>query len=605
MSAATGPAGGGDRLDAGGDRFDAWLGRGLALLLVALLALHAAAIATESFHWDEFALFARVRASVDGDRLHGGGRPGLAVLLLMPLVEGCRDEIATLLAARGAWTAVTALFVLGWFVLLRQACRRSGRPATGAALGVALLVLVPVFLRWSLQVRTDPPALACAAWAGVALLASRRRPALAAAAGALFGAGFLITQKVAYVAALVLLLGLADLTAERIDRRAVRGLLLRAAGCAAGAGAVALAYRAVVARALVAPPLLDVAGGLRIFDFYRTFVGYDAYLKMLPTLAPHLGWIGLLVAATAAALAGRIAARREVVLAWAILALGAAVCVFHRGRFPYFWMTLGLFPATAAAVAVEPVAELLGDRRRLRAVVALSLLVLAIPGTRAAAALLADTQAIQRESLAFVDRSFPRATHGFQADGALFCRADPEPLPVFLGAEIYRRFGGPDARRETDLLLARLRERPVDFIVRSEHLLWLPPEILELWDRHYRLYRAAVMIPARELAGGEGAAVPFDLLVGGTYRWRAARKAAGVAGTPVAIDGRPVADGEAIDLAAGPHRAELRSTSAASAGAPDAAATPGAVRGVLVLAVADRPAPSAEPFYSPAMSDEM
>ena len=34
-------------------------------------------------------------------------------------------------------------------------------------------------------------------------------------------------------------------------------------------------------------------------------------------------------------------------VAWAVLALGVAVLLFHAAAFSYFWMTLGLFPAVA------------------------------------------------------------------------------------------------------------------------------------------------------------------------------------------------------------------------------------------------------------------
>ena len=54
--------------------------------------------------------------------------------------------------------------------------------------------LLPAFLEWSLQVRSDHIALVGATWGGVALLASRRRPALAVCAGLCFGIGWLSSQ---------------------------------------------------------------------------------------------------------------------------------------------------------------------------------------------------------------------------------------------------------------------------------------------------------------------------------------------------------------------------------------------------------------------------
>jgi hypothetical protein len=131
-----------------------WL---LAGALVLLLAARVAAAFTANVNWDEFALLHLADASHVSGVLQTGGRPGLAVLAVW---------IAQLApAARGRWR--------------------------DAALGVALLALLPAFLESSLQVRTDQIGLAGGAWGGAALLASRQRPALALAAGALFATGFL------------------------------------------------------------------------------------------------------------------------------------------------------------------------------------------------------------------------------------------------------------------------------------------------------------------------------------------------------------------------------------------------------------------------------
>ena len=83
---------------------------------------------------------------------------------------------------------------------------------------------------------------------------------------------------------------------------------------------------------------------------------------MLPTLVPHalllVGCVaagGLAWRAPAPASAG--ASRPTLLLAFAVLALGAGVAAFHAGAFFYFWMTLGLFPAVAFALALAPLRD--------------------------------------------------------------------------------------------------------------------------------------------------------------------------------------------------------------------------------------------------------
>jgi hypothetical protein len=170
-----------------------WLLGALALWFA---TAHCAAIYTEAINWDELALMNRAQRTIEAGELRGGGRPGLGTLLFAPLVKGCDDEIAVIHVARWMTAAATAAYLIGLFVLLRNVLSGyRARPSLDAAFGVALLVCVPVFVRWSLQVRTDQWAIACGLWGGVALLASARRPALSLLAGALFGTGWLFTQK--------------------------------------------------------------------------------------------------------------------------------------------------------------------------------------------------------------------------------------------------------------------------------------------------------------------------------------------------------------------------------------------------------------------------
>src|SRR5215470_4028600 len=252
--------------------------RRLALLAALCLALcsQLGAVFRQNASWDEFALLALADSTAATGALHAGGRPGLAVWMLVPLVAGCGDEIAVLHRARLLWIGVTALFLAGVALWLAELEPEPARRGGTARLGVALLALVPAFLWASVQVRTDQVGLAGAALGGWLLLASRRRPALALAAGAFFGVGFLGSQKALYPIALALLLagGQLRLARELAPRReATRGLLT-----VAGFAAAVAAFEAAVAAAFRAPagaPLRGemsrayVENGLSLFDFYR------------------------------------------------------------------------------------------------------------------------------------------------------------------------------------------------------------------------------------------------------------------------------------------------------------------------------------------------
>ena len=191
-------------------------------------------------NWDEFALFHRTERSATTGRLQGGGRPGLAVAAIAPFVGVVTDTMATVIHVRLVWVGVTLGILAGLFFLLRGAVRNSAQRGHAVALGVAMIALVPVFMRWSIQVRTDQPAIAAALWASVALLASRRRPWLAAVAGALFVIGYLCSQKAIYVAALGGTIVLGDLAVDvPADRsRELRRSAWRVSWLAAGGALV-------------------------------------------------------------------------------------------------------------------------------------------------------------------------------------------------------------------------------------------------------------------------------------------------------------------------------------------------------------------------------
>ena len=158
-------------------------------------------------------------------------------------------------------------------------------------------------------------------------------------------------------------------------------------------------------------------------------IGFSQYRAILPTLAPH----GLLLLALSIATAAACVKRRRVDglwVAWAVLALGIAVAAFHASAFAYFWMTLGLFPAVAFALAAPSLREALPDARRKLVPLATAglWLMLAAQGLARIAELTLDTQSVQRESLTFIHRNFGDEVigtyHHPRASGRLQLRRD-------------------------------------------------------------------------------------------------------------------------------------------------------------------------------------
>jgi hypothetical protein len=554
---------------------------GLLLLVLAGLGLHAAAIFSTAFNWDEFAILNRAARSLSEGVLRSSGHAGLAEVVLAPLVSACGDEIAVGHRARLLWLLFTLGYLAGLAALLLELLRGRPHRTHDAALGCALLGLLPVFLEWSLQVRSDQLALVGASWGGVALLASRRRPALAALAGLGLGVGALASQKAYYAAALMGLLAIGQLVALRDwqpRREALRALVALAA-----LGGVIFAYQQLVALRFALPAQHHMAAlaeapqlqrELDVFAFYRGTIGYSQYIDMLPSLAPHAVLLCLLGLAGVRALRQR-EDRVWVALAWAVLALGAAVAAFHAAAFAYFWLTLGLFPAVALAIALAPARKLLPPHWLRPGAVALWVALL-LPAGFQTAALLHDTQAVQRESLGFVQRNFAPGQAGFQPESALFC-GRAQPFGTWMSFTIYEQFGGKQHAGNTRQWLQRFREAPLYYLVQSFRLNQFPVELRRFWAENYQPYRASVFVAGRRLAGQPGEMRSFEIVAAGPYRWlpRSGPQ-------PLAIDGTRIAAGDVITLAAGTHRAEF----------PER--VPG---GVLVLALDEPPGLAPLAFY--------
>ena len=563
------------------DRSQAVVAAGLTTAVLFFLVTHFAALFTEGISVDEVALLDRARQTLASGKLETAGRPGLATLGLLPFMAGCEDPIWTARHARLAWAALTLVLLAGLYALVAGFCRGTSASGAGPALAVAVLALAPPFLRWSLQVRADQLALACALWGGAAILAPAARRRWALVGGGLMALGYLASQKALYVVGLVGLLALGQVVMSGPSKTTeARRRLLHAAGrmgLGLGAGlAGLLVYRGLVGWFFDLPPPLRLAKGLEVFGWYREVLGFGPYWGMLPGLWPQIVLLGLLVTATALGLVRR-AQRATLLLAWATLGLGALVGLFHAGAFPYFWMTLGLFPAVALGVSWDAIQRLLGGGRLLTLGAGL---LLVVANVAPALSRLEDTQEVQRQSLAFVERHFPPPAEGYSTEGALFCRPTPDPLPRLFSHHIDVHFSGPQGEEATARFIEEFRRRPIAFIIASPRLERFPKPFGDFLRRHYVLYRHAVMIPGLRVNAHPGREREFEILAAGPYRlWSLAPGEEIIS----EVDGHPLAPGASLPLQTGRHRLRVAA---------------GTGLAILAYDVAEPPAPGLQGFFS-------
>ncbi|MBW2733383.1 MAG: hypothetical protein JRH20_13430 [Deltaproteobacteria bacterium] len=553
----------------------------IAMVLLLIFIARIASIYTENINWDEFALMHRVVQTERTGHLISGGRPGLATIFLLPFVGDCADEISVIHRARLLWTFLTFAYLAAVFLLLKLLNRASRHATRDALLGVLCLAMIPPFLRWSIQVRTDQAALALATWGGVALLASRRYRLLALLGGFLVVAGFLCSQKAAYLVPPLGLLVMGDLWIQ--GDRDFQRTATRAALSVAGAAIAYFGFYAIISLFFVpSESTASLHNVGRTFEFYRKTLGWHQYKQIAPFLVPHAFFIVLLLFASFHWRRRNQPADDKIrmLMAWLVLGCGLGVGLFHAAAFFYFWMTLGFFVAVAVALAQHPIRTLLGrvPLRMQRAVVGVAWVALLIPGVLELGYLLKDTQGIQRDSFAFLERNLDEKALGFHPESALFCQHDKKPINTYFSQHISSRFSGAHARENAQNLVDKFVQKPIVFILDSWRVYSFPRPILNFWKMNYARYHASVWIPRKRIMGKAQQPGAFRILVPGRYRWLPAAGA-----HDITINGAPLKGGGVVALAAGRQRFQLSRDGS----------------GVLLYAVKDPPTPWRGPFYKP------
>ena len=442
----------------------------------------------------------------------------------MPFVYDCIDSVRSVVHARLLWQLMTLAYLVGVYFLVRRWFVHAGRSHEGqmqALLAVALLAFLPAFVTWSVQVRTDQPALAAAVWGGVLMLStSYRRAALA---GALFAVALLCTQKALYVIGLCGML-FATASAARVwsiataTRPELVLVLGRLASAAVGMIIVLGTYMLLVPEAGNLASGRAVAAGLEAMNWARQNQGYRIYTVHADRLIVHWALFVVLVTWSLGAI-WRHKASDFALLAscWLALLLGLVVIRFHGSSYAYFIMTAGLFPAVALSMATcRPLAR----AGRMAWPVVVSLIVLAaFQSAHESVEMLADTQLEQRETMRLVHDSKLRDRRGYQVEGALFCSRDPDPLPVMFSQEIWRRFhASPKASQATADFIAELRDRPVAYFVESYRMNQFSAEVRMFFAEHYVWYARSLFVAGFNIERA-GTAGNVDVIVPGAYRW--------------------------------------------------------------------------------------
>ena len=110
-----------------------WARYALALGLLLFAAVRLATVYTDNVNWDEFALLKNSAATSATGVLHSGGRPGLAVMVLLPFAAGCEDESEVVRRARLLSWASPSRRSSGWAFCARTRARSRAGAGAGSA----------------------------------------------------------------------------------------------------------------------------------------------------------------------------------------------------------------------------------------------------------------------------------------------------------------------------------------------------------------------------------------------------------------------------------------------------------------------------------------
>jgi len=548
-------------------------------LLLLILIPRWISIFTEAINWDEFAMLERVERTLRLGDVVGGGRPGLVTLILIPFVRDCVDAITTAVRGRMLWQVFTLSYLCGVYFLVRNWFRFSRRPESGVlegAAAVALLGLLPAFVAWSVQIRSDQAALAAAVWGGVCMLSERRSRAILA--GLMFGLALLCTQKGLYPIALCgLLWGSAVLSRREDLSVGCRGSEL-VARCAQVI-IVCLATAATIAAYMYLVPssanLIDSGFVTSAWDDMRRAharVGFTVYRTEASQALLHILLFTALIIASCRTIFDRsLQVGHLLVTCWAILLLGLAITLVHGSSYQYFLMTAGLFPAVSLGMASGHLAGSLGKSRR--AVIGLALASLILGTVPVTLEMWRGSQANQRDTTQWIRTSGLNTYGGFQVDGALICQEDPDPIPPMSHRLNMRQL----SEAETDAFIDEFRRRPVAFVIDADRLGYFPEKVKQFWTDHYRWYYGSVFVAGFDIRP-EATVDSVDVIVPGQYRWIPSPPHKDAA---LHVNGNTILAGGGAMLEAGVHRFTSQ---------------PAGAGGSLVLAVGTSPGQRIYPF---------
>ncbi len=416
--------------------------------------------------------------------------------------------------------------------------RRFDRRAVLA--GLALLVTMSTFLERSPDLRVDMPT-AIAGLFSLLLLIERRH----LAAGIVCGLSFLISQKGAYYAiAGNVALGGWLLVAR--DRAAARGLLAFNLAAAVTAAAYFGFWSLAATPARVFSSAVGDAGRIAvdfIEDIRLRYWGRTVRFNPL-FYGLALGALWHLDRRRRDRAAGRVE--------WELLLYGSSLsllCVLHHQPWPYFFVLLipTLWVLIVALLDGRMASWRALDRRR-RAWLAAGFVALGIvyPLTRLPANLGRDS-GFQRQMIELAEAALAPGETYLAGVDLLWHRRQVDDRLAWLDRLQLARLGRM-APGELAELLRELEAKPLKLIVDSYRIQQLPRPLREALGRRYAFYWGNLMLYSPIV---EAEADRFELAIGGDYLVLVEQGAANA--DPGTIDGRPIAAGGTLRLAAGTH----------------------------------------------------